>query len=176
MAKAIGALAAGASGKMDAIILTGGIAFSSDMMTNIEKMCNFIAPVIVYPGEGELEALADGGDAACSRARRRCGSIDEETGKVRTIAEMVDAARKSGRKRIAVAAAQEASALEAAVDAWMNGLAEPVLIGDLAAIEAMAAELGLDLARFERIQAKESRGGRDGGGAPRAGPGTPTFS
>jgi butyrate kinase len=58
IAKAIGALAAAASGKVDAVILTGGIAFSSSMMTNIEKMCSFIAPVVVYPGEGELEALA----------------------------------------------------------------------------------------------------------------------
>jgi phosphate butyryltransferase len=74
---------------------------------------------------------------------------------MKTIAEMIDAARKSGRKRVAVASAQEASALEAAVDAWMNGLAEPVLIGDLAAIQALAAELGLDLARFECVQAKD---------------------
>jgi butyrate kinase len=58
VAKAIGALATAASGKVDAVILTGGIAFSSSMMTNIEKMCSFIAPVVVYPGEGELEALA----------------------------------------------------------------------------------------------------------------------
>lgn len=77
---------------------------------------------------------------------------------MKTIAEMVDAARKSGRKRIAVAAAQDGSALEAAVDAWMNGLADPILIGDLAAIDAIAAELGLDLARFERIQAKGPEG------------------
>ena len=75
---------------------------------------------------------------------------------MRTIAEMIDMARKSGRKRVAVAAAQEASALEAAVDAWMNGLAEPILVGDLAAIEATAVELGLDLARFERVQAKDA--------------------
>jgi phosphate butyryltransferase len=74
---------------------------------------------------------------------------------VKTIAEMIEVARKSGRKRVAVAAAQEASALEAAVDAWANGLAEPLLIGDVAAIEAVAAELGIDIARFERIQAKD---------------------
>jgi butyrate kinase len=61
VAKSIGALAAAASGKVDAIILTGGIAFSSNMMTNITKMCNFIAPVIVYPGENELDALAEAG-------------------------------------------------------------------------------------------------------------------
>jgi butyrate kinase len=58
VAKEIGSLAAAASGKVEAIILTGGIAFSSSMMTTIEKMCSFIAPVVVYPGEGELEALA----------------------------------------------------------------------------------------------------------------------
>jgi butyrate kinase len=61
MAKAIGALAAAASGKVDSILLTGGIAFSANMMTNITKMCNFIAPVIVYPGENELDALAEAG-------------------------------------------------------------------------------------------------------------------
>jgi phosphate butyryltransferase len=80
----------------------------------------------------------------------------EERDRLKTIAEMVEAARKSGRKRVAVAAAQEASALEAVVDAWANGLAEPILIGDLPAIEALGAKLGLDLTRFERIQAKDS--------------------
>jgi butyrate kinase len=61
VAKAIGGQAAAASGKIDAILLTGGIAFSSNMMTIIEKMCNFIAPIVVYPGEGELESLAQAG-------------------------------------------------------------------------------------------------------------------
>jgi phosphate butyryltransferase len=73
---------------------------------------------------------------------------------MKTIAELIEKARSSGRKRIAVAAAQEASALEAAVDAWMNGLAEPILVGDLLAIDALGRELGLDLSRFERIDAK----------------------
>jgi butyrate kinase len=61
VAKAIGALAMAASGRVDAIILTGGIAFSSDMMTSIGRMCNFMAPVHVYPGEGEMQALAEVG-------------------------------------------------------------------------------------------------------------------
>jgi butyrate kinase len=59
--KSIGSLAAAAMGKVDAIILTGGIAFSADIMTNIGKMCSFIAPIVVYPGEEELEALAVAG-------------------------------------------------------------------------------------------------------------------
>ena len=40
------------------------------MMTDIEKMCNFIAPVIVYPGEGELEALAIAGMSVLSGEAR----------------------------------------------------------------------------------------------------------
>lgn len=61
IAKAIGALAAAASGRVDAIILTGGMAYSTNTMTIIDNMCNFIGPVVIYPGEGELEALADAG-------------------------------------------------------------------------------------------------------------------
>jgi len=58
VAKAIGALAAAACGKIDAIILTGGVAHSVSIVTLLQNMCNFIAPIVVYAGEGELEALA----------------------------------------------------------------------------------------------------------------------
>lgn len=54
---------------------------------------------------------------------------------------------------MAVAAAQDASVLEAVVDAWKYGIAEPVLVGDLAAVDELAKELGLDLSRFDRIEA-----------------------
>jgi len=74
---------------------------------------------------------------------------------MKTIDELIETARKSGRKRIAVAAAQEAAALEAAVDSWMNGLAEPILVGNPAAIDELAASLGLDISRFEKASAKD---------------------
>jgi phosphate butyryltransferase len=74
---------------------------------------------------------------------------------MKTIADIMEAARSGGRKRIAVAAAQEHSALEAAVDAWKHGLADPILVGDLAAMDAIAAELGLDLSPFRRIEEKD---------------------
>jgi len=64
--KAIGGQAAAARGKVDAIILTGGIAFSANMLTIIDNMCNFIAPIVVYPGEGELESLAQAGNRVLS--------------------------------------------------------------------------------------------------------------
>ena len=75
---------------------------------------------------------------------------------MKTIAEVVKAAKNSGRKRVAVAAAQDASVLEAIVDAAFNGIAEPILVGDLAAIDALALELKLDLSRFERVSAASS--------------------
>jgi len=68
--KAIGAMAAAAAGKVDGIILTGGIAHSTETTALIEDMCRFIAPVTVFPGEGELEALAMAGARALSGEAR----------------------------------------------------------------------------------------------------------
>ena len=59
--KAIGALAAAARGRVDGILLTGGIAYSQEVTDAIREMVDFIAPVFVYPGEGEIEALAIAG-------------------------------------------------------------------------------------------------------------------
>ncbi|HCM27895.1 MAG: butyrate kinase [Treponema sp. GWB1_62_6] len=61
LAKEIGALAAAADGKIDAIILTGGIARGQALTDAIAAKVDWIAPVTVYPGEGELEALRDAG-------------------------------------------------------------------------------------------------------------------
>ncbi len=62
--KSIGALAAAACGRVDAVILTGGIAHSKAIADGISEMCSFIAPMTIYPGEGELEALALAGTHA----------------------------------------------------------------------------------------------------------------
>jgi butyrate kinase len=58
VAKGIGGLAPVLYGKVDAIILTGGIAHSEYVTSRITKRVDFIAPVYVYPGEDELTALA----------------------------------------------------------------------------------------------------------------------
>lgn len=57
IAKQIGAMAAALAGKVHAILLTGGIAFNAPVTDYIREQCSFIAPVVVYPGENELEAL-----------------------------------------------------------------------------------------------------------------------
>ncbi|MEG0372059.1 MAG: butyrate kinase [Clostridium sp.] len=60
-AKEIGKCAAVLSGRVDAIIITGGIAYSKNMIDYISERVEFIAPVTVYPGEDELLALTMGG-------------------------------------------------------------------------------------------------------------------
>jgi len=61
IAKGIGMLAGAMKGQLDAIILTGGVAYSKMLTDWIDEYVSFIAPVIVYPGENEMEALAFGG-------------------------------------------------------------------------------------------------------------------
>ena len=57
-AKSIGAAATVLYGQVDAILLTGGIAHSDYVVSRLKERVSFLAPVRVYPGEDELEALA----------------------------------------------------------------------------------------------------------------------
>ena len=61
IAKYIVAQGALVEGKVDAIILTGGVAYSKDITDAITKKVSWLAPVTVYPGENELESLAENG-------------------------------------------------------------------------------------------------------------------
>lgn len=54
--------------------------------------------------------------------------------------------------RVAIARSANGFVLDAAVAAWQAGLAEPVLIGDMAATARVAAERGLDITSFEQIE------------------------
>ena len=60
VAKEIGAMAAAMKGQVDQIILTGGIAHGKETVDALKGYVSWIAPVTVYPGEGELLALAEG--------------------------------------------------------------------------------------------------------------------
>ena len=57
-AKSIGAAATVLCGRVDAILLTGGIAHRDYVVSRLTERVSFLAPVHVYPGEDELEALA----------------------------------------------------------------------------------------------------------------------
>jgi butyrate kinase len=60
ISKEIGAMAAVLAGIIDAVVLTGGLAASTMLVAWIADRVKFLAPMIVYPGETEMEALALG--------------------------------------------------------------------------------------------------------------------
>mgnify|MGYP004629694719 FL=1 len=60
VAKDIGSMACVLEGKVDQIIVTGGIAYGAEVIEALKKMAGWIAPFTVYPGEDELLALAQG--------------------------------------------------------------------------------------------------------------------
>ncbi|MGL5712675.1 MAG: butyrate kinase [Paraclostridium sp.] len=60
VAKGIGELATVLEGNVDAVILTGGIAYSNRLTYSIKNRVKFIAPVEILAGENELESLAYG--------------------------------------------------------------------------------------------------------------------
>ena len=60
VAKNIAKLSVCTHGDVESIILTGGIAYSEYFTREVEKRVKFIAPVVVYGGENEMESLALG--------------------------------------------------------------------------------------------------------------------
>ncbi len=59
IAKEIGAMATVLKGRVDAIVLTGGVAWSKTVTDWITERVKFIAPVIIKPGQNEMKALAE---------------------------------------------------------------------------------------------------------------------
>ena len=61
VSKEIGSMAAVLQGRVDAILLTGGLAYNESFVSLIESQVSFIAHVLVYPGEDEIKSLAYNG-------------------------------------------------------------------------------------------------------------------
>lgn len=58
--KVIGGMAAVLHGTVDGILLSGGMVYNEDLVKEITEACSFIAPITAYPGEFEMEAMANG--------------------------------------------------------------------------------------------------------------------
>ena len=58
--KETGAMASVLEGKVDAVLVTGGMAYSERTVRKLGGYVEWIAPMVVYPGEDELRALAEG--------------------------------------------------------------------------------------------------------------------
>ena len=61
VAKDVGAMSAVLNGKVDAILLTGGVAYDKRFCSWIKEKVGFLADVRVYPGEDEMSALSMNG-------------------------------------------------------------------------------------------------------------------
>ncbi|MUK87185.1 butyrate kinase [Ornithinibacillus sp. L9] len=60
IAKEIGSMSTVLKGKVDGIVLTGGLAYGKTFIDMISNYVSWIADILVYPGENELQALAEG--------------------------------------------------------------------------------------------------------------------
>jgi butyrate kinase len=78
--KESGAMAAVLKGKVDAVLLTGGMAYSERLVTLLRESLEWIAPIRIYPGEDELQALAEGVFRVLSGEERakRLGAAETE--------------------------------------------------------------------------------------------------
>ncbi len=68
--KSIASLAAYTGGALDAIVLTGGLAYSARVVEEITRRVSFLGQVLLFPGENELEALAMGAHDVLTGAAR----------------------------------------------------------------------------------------------------------
>ena len=73
IAKDIAKLSAPVAGKVDRIILTGGVAYSKFLTDIIEGMVSWIAPVEMMPGEYEMEAFSSWSFKSSERRREASG-------------------------------------------------------------------------------------------------------
>ena len=60
IAKDIGAMATVLRGRVDAVLITGGMANSERLVSALRERMGWIAPLAIYPGEDELQALVEG--------------------------------------------------------------------------------------------------------------------
>ena len=70
IAKGIGELCTVLDGEIDAVILTGGMAHSDRLMEMLQKKIKFLAPIVIIPGENELEALYKGAERVLRKEER----------------------------------------------------------------------------------------------------------
>ena len=66
ISKEIGSMATVLGGEVDAILITGGMAHNPDLTGDVKKRVGFIAPVLIFPGEDEMRALAQNGSLLLS--------------------------------------------------------------------------------------------------------------
>lgn len=80
ISKEIGARSTVLKGKVDTVILTGGLAYSNRLVDLIKQRVSYIAEVRVYPGEDEMKALAEGALRVLTGEEKVCTYKKEKAG------------------------------------------------------------------------------------------------
>ena len=81
VSKHVAGLSAAVEGRVDAVILTGGLARSACLVDHVTRRIKFLGKVVVYPGEGEMRALYEGAERVLAgREKARLYPSGEEEG------------------------------------------------------------------------------------------------
>lgn len=70
---------------------------------------------------------------------------------IKSFDEVLEKAKTQGKKKISVAVAQDEAVLQAVKDAYVNGIADAILVGDVAKTKEIASKMGIDLSKFEMV-------------------------
>ncbi|MDP6668769.1 MAG: butyrate kinase [Candidatus Krumholzibacteria bacterium] len=149
IAKEIGAGIAALQGKVDGIVLTGGMSRCEFLMKKLRDSLSSLAPLFHSPGEKEMEALGLGA-LRVLKGEEEARVYQQESGSPsgsqppRSFEDLI--ARLSGDtpRRVAVAGAAKASVIEALARASHRGIVEPLLLGPEDKIRELCGKAGLE--------------------------------
>ncbi len=124
VAKEIGAQSVVLQGDIDAIVITGGIANDSVFVNRLAEYCRQLAPILLFPGEEEMQALVFGVCAFYAAWKRQALSAEKDGLRMlNTFEEILAAVRGKAKKTIAIAMAEDEDVLSAVSMASAAGLA-----------------------------------------------------
>jgi len=156
IAKEIGAAAASLKGRVDGVILTGGMSRSDFLLQELRPYIDFLGPLFHYPGEREMEALAQGGLRVLEGREKAKSYWDapspEKAGfAVRRFEDLLHRVENARIRRVAVAGAAKAGVVEALREAVKRRLVEPVMIGREKDIRRLCREHVLPPDRYSLV-------------------------
>jgi butyrate kinase len=150
IAKEIGAVAASLKGRVEGVILTGGMSRSDFLLQELRPYIDYLGPVFHYPGEREMEALAQGAirvleNRESARSYWDAPSPENPGFSVRRFEDLLHRVENAPSRSVAVAGAAKVSVIEALREAVRRKLVKPILVGPEKIIRKLCVEHMLPL-------------------------------
>ena len=130
IAKEIGMEATVLEGKVDEIILTGGLAYDKRLVKIVKKRVEFIAPVVVYAGEKRNGVFGVRCVKSVKKRRKTKNIFSRSDLMFENMKDLVSKAVEGDSKTLVVACADDKHVLEAVEMARSKGIIRPILIGN----------------------------------------------